>query len=470
MHPAAVFALAFMAGGAVVCAFRPAWVPPYFAAVLYTNASDTLRAEYGLPSFFMLLAPALVALAIVRRLLLGETPGSGWKGALWWLVAWGVVLGGSLLYAVDRTRSLAAIFDYLDALFIVLIATLFLRRREQLAPVAWALIGAGAFLSVLTVHQTLTGNFASHYGGFARGELRGLLVGTEGMRSAGPLSTNYFALVLVALVPLGVDRALHARAPAARWIAGGCLVAILAALGCTYSRGGLAALGATAVLMLLATPRWPRIALLGAPFAVVALVAALAFLPATWRERMATFGQIWEGLRGRHVEDTAIRGRLSEFRSALLMVGDHPLLGVGSGNYEVHYPQYARVIALDARREDRAAHSLYLEVAAENGGLGLAVFGGLIGFALAGIRRTRQSFAAARETEAFHLATAIGVSFAGFLIGSTFLHLAYPRFFWLLVGIAMAVRGLSGPLAAPTPIPLRRMLTASGGPGMRPCA
>jgi O-antigen ligase len=469
MHPAALLALAFMTLGAAACAFRPAWVPAYFAAVLYTNASDTLRVEYGLPSFFMLLAPALLALAVARQLLFGEAPGQGWKAALWWLLAWGAVLGGSLLYAVDRTRALGALYDYLDAVFIVLIATLFLRRRDQLAPLAWALIGAGAFLGVLTVHQTLTGNFGSTYGGFARGELRGLIGETEGMRSAGPLSTNYFALVLVALVPLALDRFIHSRVRSARLAAAGCLAVILAALGCTYSRGGLAALGATAVVMLFTTPRWPKIALVGAPFAVAALVAALVFLPVTWRERMATFGQVWEGLRGHHVEDTAIRGRLSEFRSALLMAGDHPLLGVGTGNYEVHYPQYARVVALDARREERAAHSLYLEVAAENGLFGLAVFGGMLGFALTGIRQTRRSFAAAGATDAFHLVTAIGVAFAGFLIGSMFLHLAYPRFFWLFVGVAMAVRGLSAPLPAPTPIPLARVLTARGRPGV-PCA
>ena len=41
------------------------------------------------------------------------------------------------------------------------------------------------------------------------------------------------------------------------------------------------------------------------------------------------------------------------------------------------------------------------------------------------------------------LSTALAIAFAGFLIGSVFLHLCYPRFFWLLVGIALAIRGLS---------------------------
>jgi O-antigen ligase len=100
-----------------------------------------------------------------------------------------------------------------------------------------------------------------------------------------------------------------------------------------------------------------------------------------------------------------------------MMVGDHPLLGVGSGNYEVHYPSYARVVALDGRREERAAHSLYLEVAAENGLARTRRVRGLLGYALRGVHRTRAGFAAA-ETRALRTATALGIAFAGFLIGS----------------------------------------------------
>jgi O-antigen ligase len=456
MHPAALLALAFVLFGGALCVFRPQWVPAYFAALIYAHVSDALRGEYGLPSLFMFLAPALLLFAIVRQSLYGEHVGLGWKAALWWLVAWGAVNFTSFLYAIDRTRTAATLFDYLDAVFIVMITTLFVRRREQLGGIVWALIGAGTFLSLLTVHQTLTGNFGSHYGGFAKAELRGLLTAAaEGMRSAGPLSTNYFALILVALVPLAIDRALHAGTRLARLVAGaGCLL-ILGGLGATYSRGGLLTLGAVIMLMLFAAPRVPKRLLLLAP---VAGAIGLTFLPATYLERMSTFGQVIDGLRGHHVEDSAIRGRISEFRSALMMIGDHPLLGVGSGNYEIEYPQYQRVIALDPRHEERAAHSLYLEVAAENGTIGLAVFGGLLVFALTGLMRTRAALLRAGDEEMAQLTMALAIAFVGFLTGSLFLHLAYPRYFWLFLGLALAVRGLSVNEVARQPEPLARAL------------
>jgi len=129
------------------------------------------------------------------------------------------------------------------------------------------------------------------------------------------------------------------------------------------------------------------------------------------------------------------------------------------------------VIGLDARREERAAHSLYLEVAAEHGVLGIAVFGGMLAFALAGVYRSREAFRAAGDTEHFQLTTAIGIAFAGFLFGSMFLHLSYPRFFWLMFAIAMAVAGLSIEAVAARPIPLARVLTATrSGRGEIPCA
>ena len=385
-------------------------------------------------------------------------------------VAWGAVILASFLYAIDRTRTAATLFDYLDALFIVLIVTLFVRRRDQIAPIVWALIGAGVFLAVLTVHQGLTGNFGSTYGGFARGELRSLLEETEGMRSAGPLSTNYFALILVALVPLAGESACCTRARSGR--AG----SPPARPRADRHRDRLHLL-ARRVRDARRTRRCSRCSRCRESrgprscAAPLALAAGIALLPDTYLERMSTFGQIWHGLRGRHVEDSAIRGRISEVRSALMMVGDHPLIGVGSGNYEIHYPQYARVVALDGRREERAAHSLYLEVAAENGLFGLTVFGGLLGFALLGIFRTRKTFADRGENELLQLSTALAIAFAGFLIGSVFLHLS-------LSALPVAARGhrAGDPRAvAHTRVdgadPDRRVCSARVDPcEVRPCA
>jgi len=443
---AAAFAFAVMLLGAGACAIWPTWVAPYFVFLLYARIPDSLRGEYGIPSFFMFLAPALIGLAIYRVVFRRERIGRGWKTALWWMCAWGAVGLASLLYAFDTTRTIEALLDYADALLIVLIVTLFLNRREQIAQVSWALIGAGTFLGLLTLHQKVTGDFASTYAGFAHVEMRGILEDTEGFRSAGPVSANYFALILVPLVPLALDRLLRDPSRRLRAAAFAALIVIVGAIACTYSRGGFLTLGFVTLLTLLTMPRWPRVLLAFAPVAALLLIA----MPQDYAARMSTFGQVWDGLLGRHVEDGAIRGRLSELRSAAQMFSDHPWVGVGTGNFETHYTQYASEIALDARREERQAHSLYLEVAAENGVLGLVVFGGLLAYALLGIQRAREGFRCEGEADLVHRTTAFGIGFAGYLLGSLFLHLSYPRFFWVWVGLAFAVRAV-----APAPAPAR---------------
>jgi O-antigen ligase len=63
---------------------------------------------------------------------------------------------------------------------------------------------------------------------------------------------------------------------------------------------------------------------------------------------------------------------------AVQMFLENPILGVGKRNYQALYVEYSSMLGLDPRLEDRQAHSLYLELAAEMGMLGLLSFGGIL--------------------------------------------------------------------------------------------
>jgi O-antigen ligase len=112
-------------------------------------------------------------------------------------------------------------------------------------------------------------------------------------------------------------------------------------------------------------------------------------------------------------------------------------------NFEDHYPRYARNLALDGRREERQAHSLYLEVAAETGLLGMLAFALLLVYPVAGLRRVYASLRG-RTRDAQRVA-AFGIALFAYLTGSLFLHLSYPRYLWLLLGIALAVAAFPEP-------------------------
>lgn len=449
--------LAAALAGLIAVIRRPEWTTPYVAFLLYVRFSDSIRAEYGVPSLFMVIMPVLAALVVWRWLSRGERPGAGLAPALWWLTAYGVVCVSSLLYAIEPGLTGETLLNYVDGLFIVAIVTQGLRTRDDLRRTVWAVIVAGFVLSSLAVVQQVGGFANETFAGFAHVEMRNIHSDTAGFRSEGPVSANYFALVLVAVVPLAVDRMLHGNGRRQRGFAGLTAALALAGVYYTYSRGGMVALAVTTLPMLAWVPRRSLVRL--AAWSAIPLAVGLSFAASSeYGQRLLALSQLVGASADNAPQDNALAGRISEVTSAAMMFGDHPLLGVGVGNYEVYYHRYAQEVGLDARHEERQAHSLYLEVAAESGLVGIVVFCSMLLYAAVGPWRARWRLLAQGDVDSAHLMAALGVSFVGYLVGSLFLHLSYPRYFWLMLGLAFAARQW---------VPAARPLAVASGAGAR---
>jgi len=427
----------------VLIARRPEWGAPFFAFVLFIRLSDALRGEFGTPSVFQFLAPGLLVILVGRWMLMGDRAGRGWKPAAWLLTAYGAVCLLSLLYAQDTERTRLELMKQLDGILIVLVMSTYIRESRDVRRVVWSLLLAGLFLSTLTVWQQISGNFESSFAGFSRVEIRNIHGNFAGGRAEGPVAANYYAILLVLLVPMAIDRMIHERPVRLRLLAGLTLLLVLASIVFTYSRGALVALAVVGLLLII----WlnlRRVLIVGGAL----LLISPFVLPAAYIERASTFTEIVGLLRGEMPRDSAIVGRLSEVTSALMMFRDAPVVGVGYGNFELQYPKYSRELALDGRNTDRAAHSLYLEIAAETGVIGLLAFGSLMGYSVLGVWRARRQ---AEEDDRVDLSRALsgfGIGFIGYLTGSLFLHLSYPRYFWLLIGIGLGFYALA-PRTAP---------------------
>jgi O-antigen ligase len=169
----------------------------------------------------------------------------------------------------------------------------------------------------------------------------------------------------------------------------------------------------------------------------------LVLLPSQYIDRIGSLGQVLQIGSGTGVRDASLQGRFGEMVVGLEMFHDHPVTGVGPGNYPVRYVEYSSALGIDYRLEERQPHSLPVEVAAELGVLGLAwwtLAAYVLGSRLLGARRV----AAGRgERELEHYLEAICVAFAGFAVTSLFLHLAFSRSLWMMVGIAVGAIGLS---------------------------
>jgi O-antigen ligase len=405
-----------------------------FVFTTYIRASDILVHDYGAPS----IARALIALLVLSIVLKWATSGNlpkGWLTAGVLVLAYGVVIFSSLIYANSFTDALTAVSDYWkDGLIAILVVAL-VQNKQTFTKVLWALLFCGLLVGSLSVYQFLTSTFSNNYWGLADSPVLNIIGETEGNRVAGPIGDpNFYAQILVVLVPIAINRLVFSKNIVMRILAGITAAVCTLAVFYTYSRGGLIALIAAIIALIIFRP--PNIRTMVILIAIGIL--SLTMLPENFIDRMATVTGLVSGQQDPRSE-ISIRGRTSEMLSAVNMFLDHPILGVGAENYPSYYQQYARKLGLDNRAEPRQPHNLYLQVAAETGILGILVFGAVLVYIYRSIRNSRAGFRELEDNNFRDLIGAFAAGVIGYLSAAMFIHGAYPRYFWLLAGIAMSL-------------------------------
>jgi putative inorganic carbon (hco3(-)) transporter len=399
----------------------------------FTRFSDVMVNDHGYPSIakpFIL----LLAIGIVVRWLLYNRPPRGWDRALLLVGAYGVVIFLSLIYARDYVRSYDAASDFLKDGVICIMIVMILQNEKVFRNVAWALVVAGLFMGTISVFQYFTGSYSNAFWGFGHTSLSNIVGDSQSYRISGPFTDpNSYAQLIVVLVPLSLDRLMSARSNFARLIATWALVVCSLTVIITFSRGGflslVVVLGLYAIWKGLSFGNWVLISSL--------ILVVVLLLPAQYTQRLGTLTSFLPGSKSTQ-NDVSFVGRMSENIIGVRMFLDHPILGVGVKNYPVYYIEYSRGLGLDQRRTERSPHSLYLEVAAEQGIVGILVFGILLYSVFSGLLFAKRTFNQLRSYEMENLTVALMIGFIGYLTSSIFLHGAYPRPFWVLVGLSLA--------------------------------
>jgi probable O-glycosylation ligase (exosortase A-associated) len=263
-----------------------------------------------------------------------------------------------------------------------------------------------------------------------------------GPRSADIWNNNSLGATLVALVPLFGFLARHAPSAWARRGAAVLLAAAVIAVLGTYSRG--AALSLSLVLALQALCRqWRALAVAGAAFVVFMLFTT----PSTWLKRVDTIRT--------YEQDTSASMRFDEWYVALRLGLDHPLLGAGFRPFNAEiYQRYA-----PASRDHNDAHNMVLQVFAEHGIVGLALYVALLASTFASLQKTaRLPPSEAGAAWLPDAARALQIGLAGYIFDGMFHVLSYRPFFIELLVLAMIVDAVSSPAHAVRPLPLRSWL------------
>ncbi|MEA4907921.1 MAG: O-antigen ligase family protein [Anaerolineaceae bacterium] len=410
------------------------------AFLTYTRFSDVLVNVHHAPSVAKFLVPLLAGAVLVQWVITNRPP-TGWERATVLVGSFVLVSSISLLYADNFERSWWAIEDFLKDAVIAILVAIILQRADTLRGTVWALLLAGIFLGTISVVQYLTGDYGNTYFGFSNAAEMQIVANQTGFRITGPFgSPNSYAQVMVVLVPLALDRLFAERSILLKGVAFWAFVATSLTVVYTFSRGGFIALAVVTILVIFwRRPPLPAFLLLAAVGMGLFFFAA----PPEYLDRVGTLSGLVSSDDVSSQSDVSFRGRANEYTVALMMFRDNPIIGVGLDNYPEKYLEYSRLVGLDARYEQRSPHDLYLEIAAEQGLLGLLVFGTLLYVMFRGMWQAKNRLARAGMKALSNLITAIMIGTAGYFTSALFIHNSYPRPLWLLVGIALALPHLA---------------------------
>jgi putative inorganic carbon (hco3(-)) transporter len=323
-------------------------------------------------------------------------------------------------------------------------------------------------LGGMTAYQETTGALHHQFGGLAQrnaeyvelrsreatAETRELLESASGRgksrRPGGPVEQpNRFAQIMVVLIPLAILGYRNGRSPAVRLLAFTSGTLILIGVMLTFSRGAFVAL-----LLLTATMvaiRW--LAVKPVLFGCLLLVASAAVIAPSYFDRLDSITNAANLLSGdptRHNDaDGAMRRRTTQMLAAMLLFMDNPVIGAGPGQFSRYVIEYSDNPAIRFRevQEQRRAHTLYMEIAAETGIVGLSIFLLIVGLAMRRLWLVR-SYWTPRVARRADVSTALFLSLLAYLLTGVFEHLSYQRYYWLLIAMASAAVHIYG--ASPT--------------------
>src|SRR6185369_8638834 len=139
----------------------------------------------------------------------------------------------------------------------------------------------------------------------------------------------------------------------------------------------------------------------------------------------ASFKKQWRTASAGSVARVSVEGRAAIWRNTLVMIQEHPLIGVGLGAHSLVYPAYHRRAVVDPLFSPRThldfAHNDYLQLTAEMGLVGVALLA-VLGAAAVRVIRDARARCAGSEVA---LAAAVIASTAGLLTDALFSFPAY---------------------------------------------
>lgn len=442
---------------------RPDLLIPVAFFVLFTNAAVIATHFHGAPAVFGVAPMVFLAVPALRDVVLRGHKIVVTPTLVWFFCFFTIQVVGAFLAVKPRLAVEGLVPWIVEGLVLYLLVTNAVRTPRQLRTAIWGLLMAGGFIGGISAYQQITGSFDSEFLGFAQvSDASFSADGVEDLqpRLAGQIGEkNRYAQVMAILLPLAVFQYWSERSRRLRVLALASLLLTGIGFALAFSRGAAVGVGlAFLVLVAMGYVRWSHLVLVVLAALVIGLVVP------QYSARLESLVEVAKAITrpggaGVGNTDGATRGRLTAMRSSALAFAEHPVVGVGPDMAGVHYRHYAEIVGGRISRLERRAHSLYLGLAAEHGLLGLLAFGAILLTTFRGLNRARRRWRENRP-DLEKMATGIEAALIAYLTNSIFLHFAFIRYFWLVMGLAGAAIYM-----ARTPAADASETTLSGGVG-----
>jgi len=416
-----------------------------FLFVLYTNLAVIAIQFHGVPQIVGAGVSLLLALPFANYIILQRERMIFDQTFVLLLIYLAALVASSIL-AINMKFAIEGIVNFVtEGLILYFLVVNVVRTLPALRRAMWVVLLACGFLGSLSLLQELTGNYENSFGGLAQriADVDSGDVDFEefsgSRRAYGPLgSQNRYAQILVVILPFSLCFSFTEQSPRAKLLAVGAGLLAFGGLILTFSRGAFVTIaGMVFIVMVLGYIKPHKLI----PAAIAGFVLLGLMMP-EYVARVSTVGAVGSLLsnntEGSREADGSLRGRYAESMAAFNVFFEHPIVGVGPGQFFRYYSQkYGNDIGTKRLAKGRRAHNLYLEIAADTGALGIGTFLAIV-FIL--IKRHWKLFRELRQRrpELAHYAAAFVVGLCGYLGSGMFLHLSYQRYYWLLIALAGA--------------------------------
>jgi probable O-glycosylation ligase (exosortase A-associated) len=405
-------------GSVPICIIRPYYgILMWFWVAYFNPHRYTWGDYYTMPAAAIVAVPTLLGTVFAKE---KQNPFAG-REALLLLLLWGW-FGLSFFLATQEPRFVGHMFwaqrelvrfsKNLFMIFIMISLVTSVRKLKYLLLLTVSCFGLLALKAVL-------------FGVATSGQSR-----VWGPPDSFIADNNSFALALNMVIPILFFLAREENNRLVRRLLYAAFACCVVSVVLTYSRGGQ--LGLVAVLAVICIKA--RRKALGVVLISVCALGILTFAPEKWMDRMSTTA---------HGElDQSAEQRLVAWRTAWRLVQDYPIAGAGFDSLpdEELFMSY-QAEPLPGGFRSTGPHSIYFQMMADQGFVGLGIFLAFIGSCIASLRSLRRKATQSSEASwVVNYTHMIETALIGYLISGAFLGLGYFDLFYQLASTTIVLK------------------------------